>query len=261
MPELPEVEQARRFLERKALNRKILSVDVLDDGVLQGINAVTFRQDLTGRSMTIAGRRGKQIFIGLDDGSFLTIHLGMTGDLGIETGEIIPRFSRIAFRFEGGTSLFYSDQRKFGAVGIVGSIDQFVKEHGLGPDALCIGLSDFMERVSGHRKAIKSVLLDQGVLSGVGNLYADEVLFQARVHPATSADSLSRRKLTEIYRQIGDVLRASIAVSSDFVSLPDGFLLRAREEGAECPRGNGLLAMTKVGGRTTIYCPKCQRLK
>jgi formamidopyrimidine-DNA glycosylase len=260
MPELPEVEQARRFLERNALNRKILSVDVLDDGVLQGIDAGTFRQDLTGRSMTIAGRRGKQLFIGLDDGSFLTIHLGMTGDLGIETGENIPRFSRIAFRFEGG-SLFYSDQRKFGAVGIVGSVDQFVNEHGLGPDALCISLSDFMERVSGHRKAIKSVLLDQGVLSGVGNLYADEVLFQARVHPATSADSISRRKLTDIYRQIGNVLRESIAVSSDFVSLPDGFLLRTREGGAECPRGNGLLAVTKVGGRTTIYCPKCQRLK
>ena len=248
-------------MERNALDRKMLSVDVLDAGVLQGIDAVTFRQDLTGRKMTIAGRRGKQMFIGLDDGSFLTIHLGMTGDLGIETGEVVPRYSRIVFRLEGGINLYYSDQRKFGAVGIVGTVNQFVNDHKLGPDALCIGLSDFMERVSGHKKAIKSVLLDQSILSGVGNLYADEVLFQAHVHPATHADTISRRKLNELHRQMGVVLRASIAVSSDFVSLPDGFLLRKREEGAVCPRGNGLLAITKVGGRTTVYCPKCQRLK
>jgi formamidopyrimidine-DNA glycosylase len=261
MPELPEVEQARRFLERNALNRRILSVEVLDGGVLQGIDAVTFRQYLTGRSMTIAGRRGKQMFIGLDDGSFLTIHLGMTGDLEIESGEIIPRYSRIAFRLEGGINLFYSDQRKFGAIGIVGSVDQFVNDHGLGPDALCIGLSDFIERVSRHKKAIKSVLLDQSVLSGVGNLYADEVLFQSRVHPATRADSISRKKMNELYRQMGVVLRASIAVSSDFTSLPGGLLLRKREEGAECPRGNGLLVSTTVGGRTTIFCPQCQRSK
>jgi formamidopyrimidine-DNA glycosylase len=173
---------------------------------------------------------------------------------------MIPKYSRIAFQFEGGMSLFYSDQRKFGAVGIIGSVDQFVSEHKLGPDALCINRSDFKDRVSTHKKAIKSVLLDQSVLSGVGNLYADEVLFQVRLHPATRADGISSRKLGELHRHIGVILRDAIAVSSDFAALPEGYLLRAREAGAECPRGNGMLAMTKVGGRTSIYCPNCQRL-
>lgn len=260
MPELPEVEQARRYLERNALDRRIFSVDLFDEGVLQDIDAEAFRQELAGRTMTTAGRRGKQMFIGLDDGAFLTIHLGMTGDLIVDKDASTPRYTRIAFRFEGGMSLFYSDQRKFGAVGIVGSVEQFVSEHKLGPDALCINRSDFIERVSGHKKAIKSVLLDQSVLSGMGNLYADEVLFQVRLHPMTRADSLSRRKLGDLHRQVGMVLRTSIAASSDFASLPDGYLLRTREEGAECPRGNGSLAVTKVGGRTSIFCPLCQPL-
>ena len=261
MPELPEVEQARRYLERNALDRRIFSVDLFDGGVLQDIDPEAFRQGLAGRTMTTAGRRGKQMFIGLDDGAFLTIHLGMTGDLIVDKDSSIPRYTRIAFRFEGGISLFYSDQRKFGAVGIVGSVEQFVSEHRLGPDALCINRSDFIERVSGHKKAIKPVLLDQSVLSGIGNLYADEVLFQVRLHPMTKADSLSRRKLGDLHRQVGIVLRTSITVSSDFASLPEGYLLRTREEGAECPRGNGPLSMTKVGGRTSIFCPLCQPLK
>ncbi len=261
MPELPEVEQARRFLEINALNRKILSVEVFDSGVLQDIEGPTFAKTLTGRSMTIAGRHGKQMFIGLDDGSFLTIHLGMTGDLILNEDSRVPMYSRIAFRFEGGESLFYSDQRKFGAIGVIGSVDQFVKDHKLGPDALCISLSEFKERVSSHKKAIKSVLLDQSIVSGIGNLYADEVLFQVRLHPGARTDTISSKRIGNIHRLIGIVLRGSIAVSSDFASLPDGYLLRAREVGVECPRHNGLLAVVKVGGRTSIFCPKCQRPK
>jgi formamidopyrimidine-DNA glycosylase len=261
MPELPEVEKARRYLEANVLNRRINAVEVLDGGVLRDIDAATFRQKLVGRMMTTAGRRGKQMFIGLDDGSFLTIHLGMTGDLDIGEKVEPPEYARVAFHFGMGKSLFYADQRKFGALGIVSSVDQFVAEHHLGPDALCIGRPNFIERVSGHRKAIKSVLLDQSILSGIGNLYADEVLFQARVHPEQLANSISLRKLNDIHHQVGEVLRMSISVASDFSSLPDGYLVRVRQDGFECPRGNGMLATIKVGGRTTIFCPKCQRLR
>jgi formamidopyrimidine-DNA glycosylase len=261
MPELPEVEQARRYLEKNALNRRIRSVEVLDDGILQDIDAATFEQVLKGGSMTTAGRRGKQMFLGLDDGSFLTVHLGMTGDVIVDKDEPAPKYSRIAFRFEDGISLFYVDQRKFGAIGIVGSVDRFVTDHRLGPDALCINRTDFIERVSNHKKAIKTVLLDQSVLSGIGNLYADEVLFQARLHPSMRADAISHRRLADLYRHVGKVLKGSIAVSSDFDALPEGYLLRSRVEGAPCPRGNGSLVMVKVGGRTSIFCPRCQRLK
>jgi formamidopyrimidine-DNA glycosylase len=261
MPELPEVEQVRQYLEKNALGHRILSVDVFDVGVLQDIDAQTLQRNLNGRSIIAAIRWGKQMFIGLDDGSFLTVHLGMTGDLIVGEDGLEPKYSRVAFRFEGGKSLFYIDLRKFGAVGITDSVDRFVTDHRIGPDALRITRSDFIERVSHHRRAIKSVLLDQGVLSGIGNLYADEVLFQVRLHPSIRADCISRKKLVELHNQIGGVLRESIEASSDFDSLPNGYLLRARHVGMECPRGNGLLEMTKIGGRTTIFCPECQRPK
>jgi formamidopyrimidine-DNA glycosylase len=261
MPELPEVEMARRFLESNVVNRRVVSVEVIDDGVLDGMDIMTFQHDLVGRSIVSVARRGKQMFVGLDDGSFLTVHLGMTGELSMDQGDHIPTYTRIVFGFEDGDRLYYSDQRKFGAIGMVGSIGLFVNEHGLGPDALSIDRSDFTKRVSGHRKAIKSVLLDQRVLSGIGNLYADEVLFQVRLHPATRADTISQKKLNELHRQILVVLRRSIKVGSDFAVLPVGYLLKVREPGADCPRGNGKLAATKVGGRTSIFCPACQRLK
>jgi formamidopyrimidine-DNA glycosylase len=261
MPELPEVEQARRFLEGNVLNRRIAAVEVLDEGVLSDIDPLSFKLSLTGRMMTSAGRRGKQMFIGLDDGTFLTIHLGMTGDLALGDDAAAPKYTRITIRFEEGLRLHYADQRKFGALGIVGTVDQFVAEHHLGPDALCIGSSDFIERVSGHKKAIKSVLLDQSVLSGIGNLYADEILFQARVHPEVRAESISPRRLNGIHREIGMVLKTSITAASDFSTLPNGYLLRVRGEGAKCPRNNGILTSIKVGGRTTILCPKCQRFR
>ena len=150
MPELPEVEQARRYLAAKAMNRRMGSVEVLDVGVLQGVEPNAFSSSLAGRTMTTAARRGKQMFIGLDDGTFLTIHLGMTGDLVGDGPE--PRFCRIVFRFEDGTNLFYVDQRKFGAVGIAVSIEQFVAEHGLGPDALTIDRHDFIAGRLGTRR-------------------------------------------------------------------------------------------------------------
>ncbi len=247
-------------MEANVLNRRIGAVEILDDKVLRGIDAARFGQSVIGRTITTAGRRGKQMFIGLDDASFLTIHLGMTGSLEVNELGVPPDYARIAFHLDGGMHLYYSDQRKFGALGIVGSVDSFVTEHRLGPDALCLGLSDFIERVSTHKKSIKSVLLDQSVISGIGNLYADEVLFQARLHPSTRADSISRRKLGELHRHIGTVLRQSIAVSTDFSALPDRYMLKVRAEGVVCPRGNGRMAMIKVGGRTTIFCPACQRL-
>jgi formamidopyrimidine-DNA glycosylase len=261
MPELPEVEQVRRYLEKNALGCRIMSVDVLDVGVLQDIDPQTLRRNLNGRSIIAAVRWGKQMFIGLDDGSFLTIHLGMTGDMVIEKDGSEPKYSRVAFRFEGGSSLFYIDLRKFGSVGITDSVDRFVTDHHIGPDALRITRSEFIKRLSHHKRAIKSVLLDQGVLSGIGNLYADEVLFQVRLHPSIRTDSISRKKLVELHNKIVDVLRESIEVSSDFAFLPNGYLLRARHVGKECPRGNGLLEMTRIGGRTSIFCPECQRPK
>jgi formamidopyrimidine-DNA glycosylase len=258
MPELPEVEMARRYLEDNIVGHRVIDVEVKDVGVLSGIEPSQLRERIVGRTFEKAMRHGKQLFVMMDDGNSLTIHLGMTGELSIVQGDDDRPYTRALFRLEGGSSLDYIDQRKFGTIGICGPIDSFLEVRSLGPDALEIPKDEFITRIRAHRRAIKAVLLDQSVLAGIGNLYADEVLFGSRIHPMSRADELTPGQLGSLHRLVGEVLRKSIEIGSDFSSLPAGYLLRSRRAGSECPRGNGILTSMKVNGRTTILCLKCQ---
>ncbi|MDD1747617.1 MAG: DNA-formamidopyrimidine glycosylase [Methanomassiliicoccales archaeon] len=260
MPELPEVEMARRYLEECCKGRRIERVKVLDEGILRAVARGAFAKAVQGRKVMGAGRHGKQLFIDLG-GICLTVHLGMTGGLVmLEGGEKPPTHTRVMFAFEDATSLAYDDPRKFGAIGLSSSVADFVMTHKLGPDALSISKREFMARAQRSRRAIKSLLIDQHVIAGVGNLYADESLFQAKVHPLMSADQLSQAAIERIWVEVRRVLKASIAVDTDFRSLPEGFLLSNRVADRPCPRRNGALRAIKVGGRTTIFCPTCQTL-
>jgi formamidopyrimidine-DNA glycosylase len=154
----------------------------------------------------------------------------------------------------------FRDMRKFGAIGYVTSIELFIRKKKLGPDALEIGGQEFAFRIGKHDSAIKTVLLDQKVVAGIGNLYADEVLYQSRIHPMRSAMELSAKEVETIFKNTRKVLLASIRVSSNFERLPKGFMLSVRGPGASCPRGNGKMASLKVNGRTTFYCPSCQTI-
>ena len=260
MPELPEVEMVRRYVAQCCKGRIITNPKVWDNGILAGVKAGDLVRSVRGKKIIGAARHGKQLFIDLDDG-LLTVHLGMTGDLTLlEERERLPPHARITLGFEDGTRLAYDDPRKFGAIGLARSIPVFVTEHRLGPDALKISLEEFVERARPSRRAIKAVILDQHVLAGVGNLYADEALFQAKVHPMAPANMLSASDLEEVHAKVRRALRASIKVSTDFSKLPGDFLLRSRVVGAPCRKGHDSLQALKVGGRTTIYCPSCQRL-
>ena len=221
----------------------------------------TSSSDLTGRSMTTAGRRGKQMFVGLDDGSFLTIHLGMTGDLVVDPRWHRPRGSPGSLSVSRtGCSLFYVDQRKFGAVGLVGSVDEFVTDHRLGPDALCIDLSDSSKELQVTRRRSNPFCWTRASFPGSATCMRTRRCSRPGSPRDTSGHHLPEEDGRPPSADRQDT-ESSIAVSSDFSALPDGYLLRDREEGAECPRGNGLLASTRVGGRTSIFCPICQRYR
>jgi formamidopyrimidine-DNA glycosylase len=166
----------------------------------------------------------------------------------------------VLFNFKDGSQLAYEDMRKFGAIGIVASIGRFVKMKRLGPDALQVGKQEFMTRIRKHNRAIKTVLLDQKVIAGIGNLYADEVLFQSRILPLKPAKGLSAKEAEAIAKNTRKVLLASVRVASNFDQLPKGFMLPVRRPGAHCPRGNGRMESLKVNGRTTFYCPSCQSI-
>jgi formamidopyrimidine-DNA glycosylase len=260
MPELPEVEMVRRYVEERCQGRTISKLRVIDIGILDSITKEALVRSVQGRRIMAVRRHGKQLFLELSDG-VLTVHLGMTGDLlMLNRGERLPAHARVIMTFEDRARLAYDDPRKFGAMGFAGSVHEFVTERKLGPDALQISSKRFVERARSSHRAIKSVLLDQHILAGVGNLYADESLYQAKVHPLTPADELSNPLLKKILVEVSRTLRASIKVSTDFSKLPEGFLLRSRAAGEPCPLGHCMLRAIKVGGRTTIFCPHCQRI-
>jgi formamidopyrimidine-DNA glycosylase len=261
MPELPEVEIVRANVERTCSSRVVLSVKVIDDGVLEGCTPKDLASICRNRTIIGAHRHGKQMFIELGGGGFVTVHLGMTGDLIFRARKARPgKYDRVLFNFKDGSQLVYEDMRKFGAIGHVASIDQFVKMKKLGPDALEARERELASRISKHDRAIKTVLLDQKVIAGIGNLYADEILFQSRIHPLRPAKGLSEKEAGAIAKNTRKVLLASVRVASDFEQLPKGFMLPVRELEASCPRGNGRMESLKVNGRTTFYCPSCQSI-
>ena len=185
----------------------------------------------------------------------------MTGALlFLENGQDPPRFTRVRLDFEDGASLVYEDMRKFGAIGLTPSKSVFLERKGMGPDAMEIKREEFIERASVHRRSIKTVLLDQSVLAGVGNLYSDEALFQCGVHPMAQADELSEDRLGCIHKNLVSIMDRSIKVGTDFDSLPDGYMLKTRHPTSHCPKGHDTWHTMKVNGRTAYFCPRCQRL-
>lgn len=258
MPELPEVEMVRRYIEERCVGRTITKVKILDEAILDRLLPSQFVSSVRCRAVRGISRHGKQLFLDLAS-TLMTVHLGMTGDLIILKGrKKLPKHARAVFALDDGTRLVYDDPRKFGAIGITSSFADFAEEHRLGPDALEISKKEFILRAQKSHRAIKSVLLDQHIVAGVGNLYADESLYQSRINPLTASDDLSEEELGRIWVEIRHVLNASIDVSTDFQELPGSFLLHSRVVGSPCHRCNGLLQSMRVGGRTTVFCPICQ---
>jgi len=260
MPELPEVEIVRRRMHEAMACRRIGQVTVHDEAILEGISSTAIVLKLKGRSVEEVLRRGKQLMCVLDDRSVLAVHLGMTGDVQVHDHPLEHRHLRFSMKISNGTWVHFIDQRKFGAVGHYMSQEALLAAKRLGPDALAISEKEFSGRVSSHRKAIKTTLLDQSVLAGVGNLYSDEMLFQCRIHPETKADSLSSRQLKCLHCAMLDILQRSIENGSDFELLDNKYLLHDRRSGSKCPRCASVWTTVSVNGRTSFICPRCQKV-
>lgn len=260
MPELPEVEMARRYLQATSLHRTILSARVLDERILSGITASRLEQALTGRKFDCALRHGKRLFLKLQDDLWMTLHLGLTGRLVcLNSGADEPKHTRLLIIFENGSRLAFDDLRIFGEAGLTRSPQIFLEERRIGPDALQQDLNGFLESMIGRRSLIKQALLNQRIVAGLGNLYADEALFQAGICPM--ARSLSIEQLAALFSSIQEALKASLAVHADLEKLPDSYLLPHRHPGGRCPLDGALLSRKKIGGRTSYFCPAHQKMK
>ncbi len=248
---------ARDIVHRNLLNSKVLRAEVLDPRMLKDITPDALSKKLRNQEVVGTGRRGKNLFVCFNGGA-LYIHLGMSGSVSFreDTDQHSPH-ERLRIVVDRGV-LIMDDPRRFGRFGWVRSMDHLISEYDLGPDALTVPDKVFVSRLEGRKGSIKPLLLDQRVVAGVGNLYADEALFQERLHPSSKADTLSRTELARLGKRIRGVLETSLSVRTDFSQLPEGYLLRDRREGAPCPRCASDLVAIRVGGRTTILCPACQ---
>ncbi len=265
MPELPDVEGFKRLLVKTALGKRIDRVSVHDARILGKRPPRSFIEGLEGASFAEARRHGKHLMARLDRGGWLTLHFGMTGALRFvdELAEE-PPFTRVRFDFAKDGHLAYTNKRMIGRVGLVDDAADFIAEEKLGPDALDrrFDFDAFEARITGIKRDVKSVLMDQEIVAGIGNIYSDEILFQARVDPRTLIDQLSPAGRKHLFTVMRDVLRTAVARgagSEEFVErMPKGALLPERRKGGHCPRCHSDLAVLKVGGRTSYFCPRCQ---
>lgn len=257
MPELPEVESFKRYIEAGSLRRPVVSVEVRNRIVLGAMEPGELRKKVEGAMFLSLRRHGKYLFLELSSDGWLTWHFGMTGEPVLFPDREEPRFPRVLFHFSDGT-LAFDDPRMLGRIGWTATAEEFVRRKGLGPDALSISRKEFVERFGQVRGAIKPALMDQHRMAGVGNIYADEVLFQSRVDPRAEAWALSREDLEAMYRSMKRVLRLSIERGTDFSRFPRTYLLHHRHKGASCPGCGGTVDTVTLGGRTTYFCPACQ---
>jgi formamidopyrimidine-DNA glycosylase len=266
MPELPEVETIKNELLPYVLGRRITDVTLLWERMVRRPAPAEFRLRLIGRMIEGLSRRGKYLFFHLDDGKVLVMHMKMTGSLLVDPAD--DRFTRAIIRLDDGKALHFWDPRKFGKMWLEESEAAVADQ--LGPEPLD---DDFTPAVLAgllkHRKApIKPVIIDQTVIAGIGNMYADEALFEARLHPLKPAGELTGEEVERLHRAIQKVLRKALRKKGASVRnyiRPDGTPGTAHDEfvvahgvGKECPACGGPIERIVVRGRGTYLCPRCQ---
>ena len=264
MPELPEAEANRLRVERDCLHRTIEAAEPGDDVSYIELPGDNERARLVGRQFTRTHRHGKLIFAGSESGPWICVHLGMSGSLrpfdeGAENGGGPPDYTKFVIRFEGERRLAFSCPRKLGWVRVVDSPEAEIARIGFGPDALEIGREAFAEVIGTSRGAIKSALIEQTKLAGVGNLWSDEILYRVGVDPERKGTDLSDSQLGDAYDAMHNILHAVVDTQADYTKLPDDWLIHTRDEGAECPRCGGEIVRTKVGGRSAYHCTRHQK--
>jgi formamidopyrimidine-DNA glycosylase len=248
MPELPEVERARALIESRALGRTVASVDDADTWVCRPHAPGEIASAIEGATLASAHRQGKAMWVELDGGPPLGLHLGMTGRIAVDEDGAGSKWDRFTIRFEDGGSLALRDKRRLGRAVLDPDLSR------LGPDAAEVSRTEFRERVGRGTAPLKARIMDQSVIAGVGNLLADEALWRAGLSPLREAGSLSEDELDELRRALRAATRRAIRLGG----VHTGDLIRHRERGGACPRCGAPLERATVGGRTTFWCPREQ---
>jgi formamidopyrimidine-DNA glycosylase len=270
MPELPEVETIRRSLERLIVGQTIAAVEVRESRLRRPLMP-NFATALTGRTIEQITRRGKYLYLELDDGRVWLVHLGMTGQLVLgQQEELLEPHDHLLFSFGDGRCLHYNDTRRFGLMA-VGSKEEIAMliELGVEPLSETFSAHYLWEKTQATRRTIKDLLMDQRVVAGIGNIYACEILFHAGVLPQRLSSTLDFRVVQRIVKKAKAVLREAIrhrgSSISDYVDGegdPGTYQARFRVydlEGKPCRKCRAAIAREMRSGRSTFFCPTCQQ--
>ncbi len=257
MPELPEVETFKRYLDKTSLKQVIKEIQVSDNRILSTEQA-HLRKALKGKQFESSIRHGKYLLVFLNP-QFLVMHFGMSGDLKYYNNkDEPPKFSKVIFQFDNGFNLAYISIRMFGKLSIANSFEEFIEKKKLGPDAYKMSFEEFQEALHGRSAIAKNALLNQSFIAGVGNIYSDEILFRSKIHPKTNINSLSDNKVKELYMNIIDVLVHGIRKKGDLSTYPSEFLIPHRSKEEKCPICNTDITRYEISGRHGFFCPSCQ---
>jgi len=261
MPELPEVNTVRFGFEQTALQLKIITVEVYDDKIIRNASQQEFVDALQGETFIDTYRQGKYFFAILSSGLEILFHLGMTGDLVyyFDSSEQ-PKYERFRLQFENSMYLGYDDLRKFSNILLINDRQKYLSAIQLGPDALSISLKDFSAIFKNRKKSLKAILMDQRLVAGVGNLYADEICYQAQLHPASVAGALQKSHLQRVHRLMQNILNEACEQDAYYKVYPDNWFWKWRDEKKGCIEGKGLIKKIKIGGRTTYFVEGYQKL-
>lgn len=271
MPELPEVEIVVRGLQRKVTGRKITGVDLRLPKIVAQMKR-DFVQTLPGLEIKKVRRRGKYIILELSDNKTLLFHLKLTGQLTVTKNNApVESHTHLILTLSGGCQLRLRDLRQFGRVYLVKSeqVSQLRQLSKLGPEANEVSKQDFLRMLSQRKACIKPLLLNQEFLAGLGNIYSDEALYQAGIHPLLPANKVSLEKAEKLYQAIREILNkainyggSSVANYLDTDGKPGQYQkqhLVYQRAGQPCPRCRNLISRIKIGGRSSYFCPGCQR--
>jgi formamidopyrimidine-DNA glycosylase len=274
VPELPEVETVRVALEPVLVGSRIERAAIVDPRLTRPFDPKTVAAELIGLTVRDVSRRGKYLSVMFVGGRVLLVHLRMTGSFRVATRGVLPSdlHRRAVISMDNGSDVAYRDVRRFGTWELFepGEVEGYLDER-LGPEPFEAVVSGrwLIARLAGRTAAVKAVLLDQRLLAGLGNIYADEALWRARIHPLRQASSLDRAEATRVVRSVRAVLRLGIerqgATLRDYAA-PDGGEGAMQDEfrvygrcGETCDRCGHVLARAVVAGRGTTFCPHCQR--
>jgi formamidopyrimidine-DNA glycosylase len=261
MPELPEVAVNQKYFSKHCLHQKIEKIEVFHHDILQNTSEAELNKKLQGKEFISCKHYGKYLFAIADDTVGLAIHFGMTGKINYAVKPEKKAVStHLIITFVNHHSLMYSDQRRLGKISLVGSLEDLITKRKLGPDATQVTREEFLKGLSKRKGKIKSVLLDQSFVAGIGNVYADEILFQARIHPESAIKNIKEEQLTTLYKSATMVMKKMVTLNAKRSELPEEtYLIPHRQEDGICPRDHGKIEMVTVGGRSTYFCGVCQK--